>query len=120
MDARSPAAQVGAPMVEQADSHIVAAAKENHAGSLGMQLRRLTFELTRGRKRAKPAVALRVQRRVRLHCGCHSNADPPRLKIPRPKPSVGSRSSSSPAGEMHTLWPRSVLSGRLRALGQLV
>ena len=29
--------------------------------------RGLTFELTRGRKRAKPAVALRVQRRVRRH-----------------------------------------------------
>src|SRR5262249_16972797 len=31
--------------------------------------RRLTFEFTRSRKRAKPAVASRVQRRVRSH-GC--------------------------------------------------
>jgi len=32
-------------------------------------LRRLTFEFTRSRKRAKPAIASRVQRRVRPH-GC--------------------------------------------------
>ncbi len=42
---------------------------------VGVCSRRLTFEFTRLRKRAKPAVALRVQRGVRRHTGSYLSKD---------------------------------------------
>lgn len=44
-----------------------------------------------------------VERIVRLHCACHSNADSPRLKTPTPNWLWGRRKRRVPWGEMQAL-----------------